>query len=199
MHEESARTSQSHWLPPTSYKHASDNTRDHHSARVRPAPAYSTNPLNNTPLPTVTQPNLTCAGTEAAEKASCLWATPILSCRHAVFPSPLACLALAYLTPANTFYSRAASSHATGFRASCDVSPMDFKQGLPHIDFDLVLWSHLIHLTQILSLSSFFFLLHLSGTDMSRTGAKLVTGTHLSLVHEGVILWKPWCAIQQLK
>lgn len=43
------------------------------------------------------------------------------------------------------------------------------------------------------------FSLHLSGTDMSRTGAKLVTGTHLSLVHEGVTLWKPWCAIQQLK
>ena len=73
-----------------------------------------------------------------------------------VFPSPLARLALAYLTLANTFYSRTASSHATGFRASCDVSPMDFKQGLPHLDSDLVLWSHPIPLTQILSLSSFF-------------------------------------------
>lgn len=33
---------------------------------------------------------------------------------------------------------------------------MDFKQGLPHLDYDLVLWLHLIPLTQILFQSSSF-------------------------------------------
>lgn len=104
--------------------------------------------------------------------------------RHAVFTSPLACVAPAYLTLANTFDSRAASSHATGFRASCNVSAMDFKQGLPHLDDDLVLWLQTSHPSDsILSLSSSFRCILEGLICLARTGAKHEVPQPRELLH----------------